>query len=375
MTRKRHTEEQIIAVLKDAQAGIGVQELCRKHGISDATFYKWRTKYAGLEVSDVKKLRQLEDENRRLKQMVAEQALDIQALKAITGKKLVRPKAKRAAAQEVVARFGLSQRRVCQLVDVDRNTLRYQSRRSDDQKLRARVREMAEAKRRYGCPRIYVWLRREGWPVNHKKVERLYREEGLSLRRRARKKATAVPRIERPLPTEPGRWYAMDFVHDRLVNGRRFKCLTMTDPYSKEVPVIEVDISIGGARVCRVLDRLFLTRPLPETVMLDNGPEFAGTALAAWATQHGVHLQFIQPGKPVQNAFIESFNGKFRDECLNEHWFLTLQEAQLVIEAWRQEYNEERTHSSIGDVTPMEFINHHHNRPQAVQESTSLAVV
>ena len=154
----------------------------------------------------------------------------------------------------------------------------------------------------------------------------------------------------------------MDFVHDRLVRGRRFKCLTMTDLYSKEVPVIEVDVSIGGARVCRILDRLFNTRPLPDTVILDNGPEFAGTALDAWAAQHGVHLHFIQPGKPVQNAFIESFNGKFRDECLNEHWFLTLQEAQLVIEAWRREYNEVRPHSTIGNVTPMEFINHHHNQ-------------
>ena len=142
----------------------------------------------------------------------------------------------------------------------------------------------------------------------------------------------------------------MDFVHDRLANGRRFKCLTMTDPYSKEVPVIDVDVSIGGERVCRILDRLFTSRPLPETVILDNGPEFAGTALDAWAVQHGVHLHFIQPGKPVQNAFIESFNGKFSDECLNEHWFLTLQEAQLVIEAWRREYNEERTHSTIEDV-------------------------
>ena len=127
--------------------------------------------------------------------------------------------------------------------------------------------------------------------------------------------------------------------------------------------------------MCRILDRLFLTRPLPETLILDNGPEFAGTALDAWAAQHGVHLHFIQPGKPVHNAFIESFNGKFRDECLNEHWFLTLQEAQLVIEAWRREYNEERTHSAIGDLTPMEFINHHHNQPQAAQELTSLAVV
>lgn len=273
-------------------------------------------------------------------------------------------------------RFGLSQRRVCRLLTLDRNTLRYGSRRQDDAALQTRIREIAEAKRRYGCPRIYVRLRREGWPVNHKKVERLYyRDEGLSLQRRRRKKAAAVPRVALPKPTQPGRCYAMDFVHDRLANGRRFKCLTMTDLCSKEVPVIEVDVSIGGARVCRILDRLFLTRPLPETLMLDNGPEFAGTALDAWAAQHGVHLHFIQPGKPVQNAFIESFNGKFRDECLNEHWFLTLQEAQLVIEAWRREYNEERTHSAIGDLTPMEFILNHQNRPQAAQELTSLAVV
>lgn len=168
MTRKRHTEEQIIAVLKDAQAGIGIQELCRKHGILDATFYKWRTKYAGLEASDVKKLRQLEDENRRLKQMVAEQALDIQAL---TAKKLVAPKAKRAAAQWVAERFELSERRVCRLVTLDWNTRRYRGRCQEDAALQPRIREIAETKRRYRCSRIYVRLRREGWPVNHKKVE------------------------------------------------------------------------------------------------------------------------------------------------------------------------------------------------------------
>ena len=273
-------------------------------------------------------------------------------------------------------RFGLSQRRVCRVLELDRNTLRYRSRRQEDAALRTRIRAIAESKRRYGCPRIYVRLRREGWRVNHKKVERLYyRDEKLSLRQRRRKKAAAVPRVALPQPTQPGRCYAMDFVHDRLVTGRRFKCLTMTDLYSKEVPVIEVDVSIGGERVCRILDRLFLTRPLPEALILDNGPEFAGTALDVWAAQHRVHLHFIQPGKPVQNAFIESFNGKFRDECLNEHWFLSLQEAQLVIEAWRREYNEERTHSSIGDLTPLEFIHNHHDQPQAVQEATSLAVV
>ena len=149
--------------------------------------------------------------------------------------------------------------------------------------------------------------------MNHKKVERMYyRDEGLSLRRRRRKKLAAVPRVARPRPTHPGRCYALS----------------------------------------GILDRLFLTRPLPETLILDNGPEFAGTVLDAWAAQHGMHPHFIQPGKPIQNAFIESFNGKLRDECLNEHWFLTLQEAQLVIETWWREYNEERTHSAIGDVTP-----------------------
>jgi putative transposase len=219
-----------------------------------------------------------------------------------------------------------------------------------------------------------VRLRREGWRVNHKKVERLYRAEGLSLRRRARKKV-AVPRVALPRPTHPGRCYAMDFVHDRLATGRRFKCLTMTDLCSKEVPVIAVDVSIGGQRVCRILDRLFEERPLPERLIVDHGPEFASLAVDAWAAQHGVQLHFIQPGKPVQNAFIESFNGKFRDECLNEHWFGTVQEAQVVIEAWRREYNEERTHSTIGDLTPMEFIHHHQDRPQMAPASTSMAVV
>ena len=265
---------------------------------------------------------------------------------------------------------------MCRLLGLDRQTLRYRSRRQEDEPLRTRIREIAESKRRYGCPRIYVRLRREGWRVNHKKVERIYyRDEGLSLRRRRRKKLAAVPRVALPRPTQPGRGYALDFVHDRLVTGRRYKCLTMTDLCSKEVPVIEVDASIGGARVCRILDRLFNTRPFPETLILDNGPEFAGTALDAWAAQHGVHLHFIQPGKPVQNAFIESFNGKFRDECLNEHWFLTLQEAQLVIESWRREYNEERTHSGIGDLTPQEFIRNHQAGAYRAQDSTTLAVV
>lgn len=237
------------------------------------------------------------------------------------------------------------------------------------------MRDIAETKRRYGCPRVYIRLRREGWTVNHKKVERIYREEGLSLRLRKRKKYASVPRVALPKPERPGQCYAMDFVHDRLASGRRFKCLTMIDPCSKESPVIEADFSLTGKRLCRILDRLFADRPLPGTLIMDNGPEFSGKALDAWAFKNGVKLHFIQPGKPVQNAFCESFNGKFRDECLNENWFLTLQEAQVIIEAWRKEYNEERTHSSIGDLTPMEFIKNQQQMAQASSETTSQTLV
>lgn len=210
--------------------------------------------------------------------------------------------------------------------------------------------------------------------MNHKKVERLYREEGLSLRRRARKQV-ALPRVPLPRPTGPGRCYAMDVVHARLATGRRFKGLPMPAPGSKEVPVIAVDSSIGGQRVCRILDRLFAKRPLPERLLLDTGPECASLAVDAWAAQHGVPRHFIPPGKPVQNAFIESFHGKFRDECLTEHWFVTWQEAQVVMEAWRREYNEARTHSTIGDLTPMEFLHHHQDGPLTAPDSTSLAWV
>jgi putative transposase len=246
------------------------------------------------------------------------------------------------------------------LVGLARPTHQYKARRKDDSELRKRIREIAEAKRRYGCPRIYVKLVREKkWlPLNHKKVERIYREEGLSLRLRERKKRAAMVRVPLPKRERPGQVYAMDFVMDRLANGRRFKCLTIVDPLVKESPAIEVDHSISGIRVCQVLDRIFAERPLPETLVMDNGPEFAGKALDEWAYRHGVKLHFIEPGKPIQNAFCESFNGKFRDECLNEHWFTTLQEAKIIIEAWRREYNEERPHSSLDDQTPAEYIQH-----------------
>ena len=269
----------------------------------------------------------------------------------------------------VTARFGLSVRRACRLVGLWRASQQYQPHpRSDEAPLRHRLRELAEQRHRFGCPRLHVLLRREGFLVNHKRTERLYREEGLALRRKRHRKRAAGVRVTFPAPTRPNERWAMDFLHDRLADGRRFRVLTMVDAYSRESPAIEADTSLTGAKVVQILDRVAQTQGLPQGITIDNGPEFSGSALDAWAYRRGIQLHFIEPGKPTQNAYVESFNGRFRDECLNEHWFPTLEEARGLIEAWRQDYNTVRPHSSLGDLTPTEFAERerslHNTNPQ-----------
>ena len=180
--------------------------------------------------------------------------------------------------------------------------------------------------------------------VNHKRTERIYREEGLVLRRKRRRKGAAGARVIIPAPERPNRNWSMDFVADSTVTGRRFRALTIVDDYSRECPAIEVETSLGGVRVVGVLERLADTRGLPEVITVDNGPEFAGKALDEWAYRRGVKLNFIRPGKPVENAFAESFNGRLRDECLSINWFMSIKHAREVIESWRQDYNEVRSH-------------------------------
>ena len=261
---------------------------------------------------------------------------------------------RRSAVTQVRETVGRSVRWACRVVGLATSTWYYRARRDPQPALRARLRELAEQKRRYGSPRLYDLLRRQGWPVNHKRVERLYREEGLQVRRRRRKRV-AIVRQPRPVPTQPRERWSMDFVHDTLADGRQFRCLTIVDDCTRECPALAVDFGLSGAAVVRVLEQLAHTTGLPRTIVVDNGPEFAGKALDLWAHQRGVELDFITPGKPVQNAFVESFNGKFRDECLSEHWFLSLADARQAIEAWRREYNTERPHRSLGRRTPSEF--------------------
>lgn len=254
------------------------------------------------------------------------------------------------------AKTGISERRACQLVTLSRTVLHYQPLVSaDTQALHDRIVALAGEYRRFGYRRIHIGLRREGRQVNAKRVYRLYRLADLSVRRRRRRRGVAVAREPLLRPTAPNQIWSMDFVSDQLDSGRRIKCLTIIDDFTKESIDIRVDHGIGGAYVARVLDEAARFRGYPKAIRTDQGPEFTGNALDQWAHQRGVQLKMIAAGKPTQNAFIESFNGKFRDECLNEHWFTSLAHARAVIADWRRYYNEQRPHTSLNDLTPTEF--------------------
>jgi putative transposase len=241
------------------------------------------------------------------------------------------------------------------LVGVSPSVYRYEAKQGNDDVLRQRMRELAGERKRFGSPRLHIMLKRESLVVNHKRTERIYHEEGLALRRKRRRKGAAGARVTIPAPERPNQKWSMDFVADSIVTGRRFRALTIVDDYSRECPAIEVDTSLGGVRVVGVLERLAETRGLPEVITVDNGPEFAGKALDGWAYRRGIKLNFIRPGKPVENAFAESFNGRLRDECLNINWFMSVKHAKEVIESWRLDYNEVRPHSSLKGKSPKEY--------------------
>ena len=262
---------------------------------------------------------------------------------------------KRAMVAKVMTTHALSQRRACGLIGITRRGLQRASAEDRNHNLRQRLRELAEQRRRWGCPMLYLVLRREGWRANHKRVERLYREEGLALRRRRRRKRLSHLRVVRERPVAANQTWAVDFIHDSLISGRRFRAFAVLDEWSRESLAIEVDVSLTGERVTRVLERLRSRRGLPTVIQSDNGPELRGRVLDQWAYENGVRLQFIEPGKPIQNAYIESFNARLREECLNEHVFVSLDDARNKIEKWRVEYNRERPHSGLGNLTPEEF--------------------
>lgn len=250
---------------------------------------------------------------------------------------------------------GLSERHALRVVGMSASAYRYQTMPDRNQALREQIVTLAQRHRRYGAGMIYLKLRQSGQPINHKRVERLYAEAGLQVRRRRRKKVPVSDRQPLGRPLAANQVWSMDFVFDRTAEGRVIKCLTVVDDATHEAVAVVPERAIGGHALTRILDRVAGERGLPQAIRTDNGKEFCGRAMLTWAHARGVRLFLIEPGKPNQNAYIESFNGRLRDECLNEHWFVSLAHAKALIESWRREYNEERPKKSLGGLTPSAY--------------------
>jgi putative transposase len=285
MKRSRFSDEQIIAIVREQEAGMATAEVCRRHGISGATFYKWKSKYGGLEVPKAKRLRSLEDENAKLKKLLAEAVLDIAVLKDIS-EKMVTPDAKRNAVAHAREKFGLSQRRACSLIGVARRAVRYEPTRPDDVGLRVRLRELAGERRRFGYRRLGYLLAREGLVPNHKKLLRIYREEGLKVRRRGgRKRALGTRAPTMMMPQGPNQRWSLDFVSDAFACGRRFRILCVVDDFTRECLALVADTSLSGLRVARELDRVLAALGKPLTVVSDNGTELTSTSILRWSQE------------------------------------------------------------------------------------------
>lgn len=254
----------------------------------------------------------------------------------------------------------MSIRRACRVLEVDTSTYHYKSCRHDQASLEKRVKEICETRVRYGYRRVHVLLRREGWPINEKKTRRIYRELGLQLRNKTpKRRVKAKLRDDRRTATQPNETWAMDFVHDQLATGNKLRVLTVVDLFTRYSPVLDPRFSYRAEDVVATLERTCAMTGYPKMIRVDQGTEFVSRDLDLWAYTNRVTLDFSRPGKPTDNAYIEAFNGRFRAECLNAHWFLTLDDARSKVEAWRRYYNEERPHGAIGQMTPITLLNHH----------------
>lgn len=271
----------------------------------------------------------------------------------------MRPVRKRKLVDVVRSEWGVSIRRACQVFLIDTSTYHYKSRRPGQAELEHRIKEICQTRVRYGYRRVHVLLRREGWKINLKKAHRVYRELGLQLRNKTpKRRVKAKLREDRKESTQPNETWAMDFVHDQLAMGRKIRVLTVVDTYSRYAPVIDPRFSYRAEDVVQTLERVCSEVGYPSTIRVDQGTEFVSRDLDLWAYANGVTLDFSRPGKPTDNAFIEAFNGRFRAECLNQHWFMSLEDARKKLEDWRRYYNEQRPHGAIGQKPPISLIRH-----------------
>ncbi len=277
---------------------------------------------------------------------------------------MVTPAGRREAVAHLRTKFEVSERRACAALAVDRTSARYRSIRPDDVVLRARLRELAAVRRRFGYRRLHVLMRREGFVLNHKKLRRLYREERLQVRRRRGRKRALGTRTAMAIPQGPNQRWSLDFLSDAFADGRRFRILAVVDDFTRECLALVADTSLPGLRVVRELETVIAGRGRPAMCVSDNGTELTGMTILRWSQELGIDWHYIAPGKPTQNAFIESFNGRLRDEFLNETLFTSLNQAGDLLTAWKDDYNNVRPHSALGNLTPTEYADRSAPQPQ-----------
>ncbi|MBA5226617.1 MULTISPECIES: IS3 family transposase [Pectobacterium] len=358
MKKSRFTDSQIIAILKQAEAGTPVPELCREHGISSASFYKWRTKFGGMDASLMTRLKELEDENRRLKKMYAEERLKAEIIQEAMPKKVVKPSQRRQMAKAAVENRHISVRFACQIFAVSESCYRYTPKLDEEnQQIAAWLLRITDSQRNWGFGLCYLYLRNvKGFGWNHKRVYRIYCELSLNMRIKAKKRLKRDEPEPLKVPEQSNESWSMDFMHDPLSDGRSIRLLNIIDDFNREALAIEVDFSLPAARVKQTLERLIEWRGKPVSLRCDNGPEYTSGELGKWAKKNDIELNFIQPGKPQQNAYIERYNRTVRYDWLGQHLFSSLEEVQRYATEWQWFYNHERPNMALGGYTPKQHM-------------------
>ncbi|WP_404542892.1 IS3 family transposase [Dyella agri] len=358
MKKSRFSDSQIIAVLKQAEDGTPVPELCREHGISSATFYKWRAKYGGMDASLMGRMKELEEENRRLKKMYAESQMSADILREAMGKKMVRPSQRREMARWAIQTKGATIRQACTDFSLSETAYRYQPKQaSEDEVIADWLVRLTFNQKNWGFGLCFLHLRNvKGYGWNHKRVYRVYRELELNLRIKPKKRLVREKPQPLAVPTAINQVWSMDFMHDQLADGRNFRLFNVLDDYNREGLGIEVDLSLPAMRVIRSLEQIIQWRGQPEVIRCDNGPEYISGAFLTWAEQRGIRIEHIQPGKPQQNAYVERYNRTVRYDWLAQTLFDSIDEVQASATHWLWTYNHERPNMALGGITPMQKL-------------------
>ncbi|WP_346825015.1 IS3 family transposase (plasmid) [Ralstonia solanacearum] len=358
MKKSRFTNSQIIEALKRVEAGLAVPELCRELGISTATFYKWRSKYGGMDVSLMARMKELEAENARLRKMYVEEKLKAEIVAEALGKKVVKPSRRREMAERAVQARGLSIRLACEAFGISQTCYRYAGKRNqENDEIADWLLRLTDNHRNWGFGLCFLYLRNvKGFGWNHKRVYRIYRELELNLRIKPRKRLVRQAPEPLSVPLAQNQVWSMDFMHDQLADGRSIRLFNVIDDFNREALGIEIDFSLPSERVIRSLEQIIGWRGKPRSIRCDNGPEYLSRLITTWAQANGIKLEYIQPGKPQQNAYVERFNRTVRYEWLSQYHWGDLEHVQRFATDWMWTYNHDRPNMALGGFTPKQRL-------------------